>query len=329
MKKNALNLTVIIIMLVSTVFSSCSNQSAPNEAERTPQLNANTSFSEFETWVSTCIERYIKGTLNEAEEYFSIALTYQRVVDKNGGGLNFRSNNEAYEYIHDYAFTTSSTNGSITEQSVNSDDENFYPPKLICVKHTFAVTNKEGATSHFQKVICVNLEGDIIDYKDDVYCFDATLFGNKHNGPLLVADDNNLILWGESIVRKYIENSKMTTEKYIPLKWHRYTKFVCRNYKIDSKELVYDSAKIKPLPILENYTDWDYAALYIIHNYKLIDWEQTEHEFTRVFIINPEGRMKIAFLDRIESAKLSGRDTFKLLYQDFPEEPMSIDYELY
>lgn len=329
MKKNALNLTVILIILVSTVFSSCSNQSAPNEAERTPQLNANTSFSEFETWISTCIERYIKGTLNEAEKYFSIALTYQRVVDKNGGGLNFRSNNEAYEYIHDYAFTTSSTNGSITEQSVNSDDENFYPPKLICVKHTFAVTNKEGATSHFQKVICVNLEGDIIDYKDDVYCFDATLFGNKHNGPLLVADDNNLILWGESIVRKYIENSKMTTEKYIPLKWHRYTKFVCRNYKIDSKELVYDSAKIKPLPILENYTDWDYAALYIIHNYKLIDWEQTEHEFTRVFIINPEGRMKIASLDRIESAKLSGRDTFKLLYQDFPEEPMSIDYELY
>ncbi len=329
MKKNALNLAVTLIMLLSTVFSSCSNQSAPNEAEHTPRLNANTSFSEFETWVSTCIERYIKGTLNEAEEYFSIALTYQRVVDKNGGGLNFRSNNEAYEYIHDYAFTTSSANGSITEQSVNSDDENFYPPKLICVKHTFAVTNKEGATSHFQKVICVNLEGDIIDYKDDVYCFDATLLGNKHNGPLLVADDNNLILWGESIVRKYIENSKMTTEKYIPLKWHRYTKFVCRNYKIDSKELIYDSAQIKPLPIQENYTDWDYAALYIIHNYKLIDWEQTEHEFTQVFIINPDGRMKIASLDRIESAKLSGRDTFKLLYQDFPEEPMSIDYELY
>ena len=200
---------------------------------------------------------------------------------------------------------------------------------MICVKHTFAITNKEGATSHFRKFIYVNLEGDIIDYKDDVYCFDATLFGNKHNGPLLVADDNNLILWGESIVRKYIENSKMTTEKYIPLKWHRYTKFVCRNYKIDSKELTYDSTQIKPLPILENYTDWDYAALYIIHNYKLIDWEQTEHEFTQVFIINPDGRMKIASLDRIESAKLSRRDTFKLLYQDFPKEPISIDYELY
>lgn len=39
--------------------------------------------------------------------------------------------------------------------------------------------------------------------------------------------------------------------------------------------------------------------------------------------------MKIASLDRIESAKLSGKDTFELLYQDFPEEPMSIDYRLY
>lgn len=330
MKKNALNLTVMLIMLVSTVFSSCSNQSTLNEAERTPQLNANTSFSEFETWISTCIERYIKETLNESEEYFSITLTYSSIVDKNGGRLSFESGKKGvYEYIHDYAFTTSSANENITEQSINLSDENSYPPKLICVKHTFAITNKEGATSHFRKFIYVNLEGDIIDYKDDVYCFDATLFGNKHNGPLLVANDNNLILWGESIVRKYIENSKMTTEKYIPLKWHRYTKFVCRNYKIDSKELAYDSTQIKPLPILENYTDWDYAALYIIHNYKLIDWEQTEHEFTQVFIINPDGRMKIASLDRIESAKLSGRDTFKLLYQDFPEEPMSIDYELY
>lgn len=316
-------------MLVSTVFSSCSNQSTLNETERTPQLNANTSFSEFETWISTCIERYIKGTLNEAEEYFSIALTYQRVVDENGEDLVFGSNNQAYEYIHDYAFTTSSANGNTTEQSINSNYEDFYPPKLICVQHTFAITNKEGATSHFQKDICVNLEGDIIDYKDGVYCFDATLLGNEHNGPLLVADDNNLILWGEAIVRKYIENSKMTTEKYIPLKWHRYTKFVCRNYKIDSKELAYDSTQIKPLPILENYTDWDYAALYIIHNYKLIDWEQTEHEFTQVFIINPDGRMKIASLDRIESVKLSGKEIFKLLYQDFPEKPMSIDYELH
>lgn len=329
MKKNALNLTVMLIMLVSTVFSSCSNQSTLNETERTPQLNANTSFSEFETWISTCIERYIKGTLNEAEEYFSIALTYQRVVDENGEDLVFGSNNQAYEYIYDYAFTTSSANGNTTEQSINSNYEDFYPPKLICVQHTFAITNKEGATSHFQKDICVNLEGDIIDYKDGVYCFDATLLGNEHNGPLLVADDNNLILWGEAIVRKYIENSKMTTEKYIPLKWHRYTKFVCRNYKIDSKELAYDSTQIKPLPILENYTDWDYAALYIIHNYKLIDWEQTEHEFTQVFIINPDGRMKIASLDRIESVKLSGKEIFKLLYQDFPEKPMSIDYELH
>lgn len=82
MKKNALNLTVMLIMLVSTVFSSCSNQSTLNEAERTPQLNANTSFSEFETWISTCIERYIKETLNESEEYFSITLTYSSIVDK-------------------------------------------------------------------------------------------------------------------------------------------------------------------------------------------------------------------------------------------------------
>lgn len=329
MKKNALNLTIILIILVSTVFSSCSNQNTQNEKERNPQLNANTSFPEFETWISTCIERYIKGTMNEAEEYFPIALTYQRIVDKNDKDLIFRSNNEAYEYIHNYAFTTSSANKSITKQYISSDDENFYPPKLICVKHTFTITNKEGTASHFQKAICINLEGNIIDYKDDVYCFDATLFGNKHNGPLLIADDNNLILWGESIIRKYIENSKMTTEKYIPLKWHRYAKFICKNCKIDSRELVYDPANFKPLPVQENYTDWDYAALYIIHNYKLIDWEQAEHEFTQVFIINPDGKMKIASLDRIESAKLSGRDTFKLLYQDFSEEPMSIDYELH
>lgn len=72
----------MLIMLVSTVFSSCSNQSTLNEAERTPQLNANTSFSEFETWISTCIERYIKETLNESEEYFSITLTYSSIVDK-------------------------------------------------------------------------------------------------------------------------------------------------------------------------------------------------------------------------------------------------------
>lgn len=329
MKKNALNLTVILIMLVSTVFGSCSNQSTQNETEHNPQLNANTSFSEFETWINTRIERYIKGALNEAEEYSPIALTYQRIVNKNDEGLTFSSNKEAYEYILDYAFTTNSVNRSITEQPINSDDKNSYPPKLICVQHTFTITNKEGATSHFKKAICVNLKGDIIDYKDDVYCFDATLFGNKHNGPLLVADDNNLILWGESIIRKYIENSKMTTEKYIPLKWHRYAKFINRNYKNNSKELVYDSDNSSPLPIQKNYTDWDYAALYIIHNYKLIDWEQAEHEFTQVFIINPDGRMKIASLDRIESAKLSGRDTFELLYQDFPEEPMSIDYRLY
>ena len=133
MKKNALNLTVMLIMLVSTVFSSCSNQSTLNEAERTPQLNANTSFSEFETWISTCIERYIKETLNESEEYFSITLTYSSIVDKNGGRLTFESGKKGvYEYIHDYAFTTSSANENITEQSINLSDENSYPPKLIC-----------------------------------------------------------------------------------------------------------------------------------------------------------------------------------------------------
>ena len=42
------------------------------------------------------------------QEYFSITLTYSSIVDKNGGRLSLNQAKGVYEYIHDYAFTTSS-----------------------------------------------------------------------------------------------------------------------------------------------------------------------------------------------------------------------------
>ena len=44
-------------------------------------------------------------------------------------------------------------------------------------------------------------------------------------GPLRNSNNEELIIWGEDIVRKHISENLNNSQKYIPIEWTLYTKF--------------------------------------------------------------------------------------------------------
>ena len=126
------------------------------------------------------------------------------------------------------------------------------------------------------------------------------------------SDNEELIIWGEDVIRNYIHGKMAPSQKYIPIKWILYTKLTLDQKVFDALDITFSPAK----RIGNFHPDWIHAALCIEHKYSIEGrngYKQTRHS---VFIISPKGKVKEVSFDYFSISK-SAEEQYKLLFTNF------------
>lgn len=186
--------------------------------------------------------------------------------------------------------------------------------KLV-LSHTFIITNKEGCESHYCKQIIIDKQGNITNFTNQISGEDYTgieQITGFIQGPLRNSDNEELIIWGEDVIRNYIHGKMAPSQKYIPIKWILYTKLTLNQKVFDALDITFSPVK----RIGNFHPDWIHAALCIEHKYSIEGrngYKQTRHS---VFIISPKGKVKEVSFDYFSISK-SAEEQYKLLFTNF------------
>lgn len=253
--------------------------------EFSTKLSLNATKEQQEDWIKEKVKRHIRNGLSKGEKYISLSWP--------GGS---------------YTDNLGSTTGYDMEFHIPSSEWS-----KLSLSHIFKITNKEGCESHYHKHFEFDREGNIIEYRNYITGDNILEFITGQNeGPLRNADNKELIIWGEDIIRKYIHSKIDIAQKYVPVKWNLYTKLTLDREKFDALDITFTSDKSAN----KFHSDWIYAALCIEHTYKLEGPGDTEIIKHNMFIINPQGQVKECPYSYFTQKK-SGKDIYNLLFKNF------------
>lgn len=276
----SLLVTIIIIGLIITL--------GVYYKKKQPMILSSTP-TEMENYIKKSVQRHIKDHLTKGEEYIGVKWETRNYID------NFN------------------------QTIILNEEGSFYIPSSkwneLCLSHTFTIRNKEGCESHYCKQIRINRRGSITDYINQVnnkdYTFIERITGMVQ-GPLRTCNNEELIIWGEDIIRNHIDRKIEASQKYTPIEWTSYTKIT-----LDKK--VFDALPItfSPIKKISNFhPNWIYAALCIKHKYSIEGkngYKQTKHS---VFIISPKGKVKEVPSYSFSLSK-NTEEQYRLLFTNF------------
>ena len=251
-----------------------------------PEFNPNASEEQKTNWIKAKTKEYIKNNLYDNEEY--IALKWE------GSG-----------YTDDLGHTTTYSTFHIPSVEWNT----------LRLSHTFKIINKKGCESHYCKHIEFNKKGNITNFVNRIDGEDYTgieQITGMIQGPLRNSNNEELIIWGEDIVRKHISENLNNSQKYIPIEWTLYTKLTLERKVFDALDFTFSSIK----QVADFHPNWIHAALCIEHKYIIEGrdgYKQTKHS---VFIISPKGKVKEVSYGYFSISK-SAEEQYKLLFTNF------------
>lgn len=251
-------------------------------------LSSNPSATEMERYIKERVQEYIEKNLTTGEKYTGLKWKMKGYTD---------TTNHTTVYSRG-TFSTPSSKWS-----------------RLVFSHTFIITNKEGCESHYCKLITIDKQGNITNFTNQISGEDYTgieLVTGSVQGPLRNSDNEELIIWGEDIIRSYIHGKMEVSQKYIPIKWMLYTKLTLDQKVFDALDITFS-----PVKRVSNFRpNWIHAALCIEHKYSIEGrdgYKQTRHS---VFIISPKGKVKEVSFDYFSISK-SAEEQYKLLFTNF------------
>lgn len=283
--KNSDNITLLIAVIIIGLLIAL-GVSYKNKPSMT--LSSNPTATETENYIKGCVQRHIETHHAKGEKYT---------------GLKWK--------VGSHTDNTGST-------TVYSKGTSFVPSSKwsnICLSHTFIMTNEKGCESHYCKQIRIDKQGNITDYTNQISGEDYTgieQITGMMQGPLRNSNNEELIIWGEDIIRRHIYRKIEASQKYIPIEWILYTKLVLNKNIFDALDITFSPIK----RINDFHPDWIYAALCIEHKYSIEGvggYKQTKHS---VFIISPKGKVKEVSHSYFSLSK-SAEEQYRLLFTNF------------
>lgn len=229
-------------------------------------------------------------SLREAERMGSVAGWFEKRIERRVDSS--LQKDEKYEPVSWDGGSIKDADGTV---SFLSDGISYPSGDWVSVsfKHTFKIVNKEGCESYYRKSISFDREGNMVRYEDAVDLTSMS-FGSFHGiSGFRLATDEELILWGENIVRKYIKSTMDASQRYVPEKWETIVKVTCdKSNKIDFNSLTF-------LDRRTGADNWVLATLYLVHNYRIEGPGKEILERNDVFFISPEGKVKVIPFDQM------------------------------
>lgn len=278
-----------IVLLVTVIIIGLLIALGVNYKNKMPMtLSSNPSATEMERYIKGRVQKHIEKSLAKGEKYMGLKW-------KMGG------------YTDAAGHTTVYSGGTFSVPSSKWS--------RLVFSHTFIIINKEGCESHYCKQIIIDKQGNITNFTNQIsgedYAGIEQITGLVQ-GPLRNSDNEELIIWGEDVIRGYIHGKMDPSQKYIPIKWILYTKLTLDQKVFDALDITFSPVK----RIGNFHPDWIHAALCIEHKYSIEGrdgYKQTGHS---VFIISPKGKVKEVSFDYFSISK-SAEEQYKLLFTNF------------
>lgn len=254
------------------------------------ELSSNPLTTETKKFIKQTVQNHIRKHLSKGEKY----------IELNWKLMNYTSNSGETIHINKGTF---------------DNLPSFSNCNRLGISHTFIIVNERGCESHYCKHIGIDKQGNITDYINDANGEDFTgieFITGLEQGPLRNSNNEELIIWGEDIIRNYIFNHIKNSQQYIPIKWILYTKLTLDEKVFDAIDITFSPTK----PINHFHPDWKHAALCIEHKYCITEVNgdmKTKHS---VFIISPKGKVKEVSYSLFTISK-SAREQYELLFTNF------------